>query len=92
MYAQGISAYAPHPNAAKLWIEFLYSDEGQLLLLKGLGHPIRFADLVERGVVPDSLLNRLIRVEPYLKAEFPTGEQLGAADRSILSAWNVYVP
>jgi putative spermidine/putrescine transport system substrate-binding protein len=92
MYAQAISAYAPHPNAAKLWMEFLYSDEGQLLLLKGLGHPIRFADLVERGVVPDSLLNRLLRVEPYLEAEFPTGEQLNAADRSILSAWSIYVP
>lgn len=91
MYAQGISAYAPHPNAAKLWMEFLYSDEGQLLLLKGLGHPIRFADLVERGIVPDSLLNRLLRVEPYLTAEFPTGEQLTAADKAILSAWSVYV-
>jgi putative spermidine/putrescine transport system substrate-binding protein len=92
IYAQGISAYAPHPNAAKLWMEFLYSDEGQLLLLKGLGHPIRFADLIERGIVPDSILNRLLRVEPYLAAEFPTGEQLNAADRAILSVWNAYVP
>jgi putative spermidine/putrescine transport system substrate-binding protein len=64
IYAQGISAYAPHPNAAKLWMEFLYSDEGQLLMLRGLGHLIRFADLVQRGVVPDDLLNRLLRVEP----------------------------
>src|SRR5215510_13455424 len=31
VYVQAISAYAPHPNAAKLWMEFLYSDEGQLL-------------------------------------------------------------
>jgi putative spermidine/putrescine transport system substrate-binding protein len=92
IYAQGISAYAPHPNTAKLWMEFLYSDEGQLLMLKGLGHPIRFADLVQRNVIPDALLNRLLRVEPYLRAEFPTGEQLSAADRAILSAWNVYVP
>jgi len=92
MYAQGISAYAPHPNAAKLWMEFLYSDEGQLLLLKGLGHPIRFADLVERGIVPDSLINRLLRSEPYLEANLPTGEQLNAADKAILSAWSVYVP
>ena len=30
VYVQGISAFAPHPNAAKLWMEYLYSDEGQL--------------------------------------------------------------
>ena len=29
VYVQAISAYAPHPNAAKLWMEHLYSDEGQ---------------------------------------------------------------
>ena len=42
-----ISAYAPHPNAAKLWMEFLYSDEGQNIWLKGYCHPIRYEDLVE---------------------------------------------
>ncbi|TIS05861.1 MAG: extracellular solute-binding protein, partial [Mesorhizobium sp.] len=30
VYVQAISAYAPHPNAAKLWLEYLYSDEGQI--------------------------------------------------------------
>ena len=34
VYVQAISAYAPHPNAAKLWMEYLYSDEGQLGFLK----------------------------------------------------------
>src|SRR5690606_10493453 len=38
VYVQGISAYAPHPNAAKLWMEYLYSDEGQNLWLKGYCH------------------------------------------------------
>ena len=45
VYIQAISAYAPHPNAAKLWQEFLYSDEGQLIWLKGGCHPIRYNDL-----------------------------------------------
>src|SRR5262245_50103223 len=35
VYVQAISAFAPHPNAAKLWMEYLYSDEGQLIWLKG---------------------------------------------------------
>ena len=52
VYVQAISAYAPHPNAAKLWMEYLYSDEGQLGWLKGYCHPIRFNDLVARGHDP----------------------------------------
>lgn len=92
LYTQAISAYAPHPNAAKLWMEFLYSDEGQLLLLKGLGHPARFADLAGRGVIPVDILNQLLPPEPYLNAIFPTGAQINAADRSILGGWDSYVP
>ncbi|TIY11369.1 MAG: ABC transporter substrate-binding protein, partial [Mesorhizobium sp.] len=52
VYVQAISAYAPHPNAAKLWMEYLYSDEGQLGWLKGYCHPIRFNDLAKKGVIP----------------------------------------
>ena len=36
VYVQAISAFAPHPNAAKLWMEYLYSDEGQLRLAEGI--------------------------------------------------------
>jgi putative spermidine/putrescine transport system substrate-binding protein len=48
VYVQAISAFAPHPNAAKLWMEYLYSDEGQIGWLKGYCHPIRFNDLVAK--------------------------------------------
>jgi putative spermidine/putrescine transport system substrate-binding protein len=92
LYAQGISAYAPHPNAAKLWMEFLYSDEGQLLFLKGLGHPVRFADLSGRGIIPVDILSKLLPPEPYLNALFSTSEQINAADKSILGVWDSYVP
>jgi putative spermidine/putrescine transport system substrate-binding protein len=92
LYAQGISAYAPHPNAAKLWMEFLYSDEGQLLYLQGLGHPVRFAALAGRGVIPAELLGKLLPPEPYVNALFPTAVQISAADESILGSWSSYVP
>ena len=46
-----ISAYAPHPNAAKLWMEFLYSDEGQNIWLKGYCNPIRYDAMVKAGTV-----------------------------------------
>jgi len=55
-YCQAISAYAPNPHAARLWEEFLYSDEGQLLWLKGFAHPARFEDLLRRNVIPRELL------------------------------------
>ena len=31
-----------------LWMEHLYSDEGQLMWLKGYCHPIRYNDLAAR--------------------------------------------
>lgn len=52
VYVQAISVYAPHPNAARLWMEYLYSDEAQLAWLKGHCYPIRFADLMRSGKVP----------------------------------------
>ena len=47
VYVQAISAYAPHPNAAKLWMEYLYSDEGQNIWLKGYCNPIRYDAMVK---------------------------------------------
>ena len=44
-YCQAVNATAPHPWAARLWQEFIYSDQGQILYLKGHAHPARFADL-----------------------------------------------
>ena len=58
VYVQAISAYAPHPNAAKLWLEHLYSDEGQLGWLKGYCHPIRFNNLVETQEGPADAARR----------------------------------
>src|SRR5918994_3880025 len=55
-YCQAINNWAPHPFAARLWQEFLYSDAGQLLWLKGYSHPARFADMVRRKVIPAALL------------------------------------
>ena len=76
VYVQAISAYAPHPNAAKLWMEYLYSDEGQLGWLKGYCHPIRFNDLVAKGAVPQEMLDKLPPAAAYEAAVFPTlGEQ-----------------
>lgn len=87
VYIQSISAYAPRPNAAKLWMEYLYSDEGQLIWLKGYGHPIRYNDLVKRNVIPADLAKKLPAADLYAKAVFPTGAQVSAARKFVGDNW-----
>ncbi len=91
VYVQAISAYAPHPNAAKLWMEYLYSDEGQLLWLKGYCHPIRFQNLVSTHKVPADLLAKLPPAAGYAKALFPTLAQQGQAAQVITKQWDTVV-
>jgi len=91
VYVQAISAYAPHPNAAKLWMEYLYSDEGQLTWLKGYCHPIRFNDLVKNGKVPQEMLDKLPPAAAYETAVFPTVEEQNAAKEVITKQWDTVV-
>ena len=88
VYVQAISAYAPHPNAAKLWMEHLYGDESQLTWLKGYCHPIRFNDLVKNGKVPAELMAKLPPADNYAKALFPTLEQIGKGKEIITKQWD----
>ena len=85
VYVQAISAFAPHPNAAELWMDFLYSDEGQNIWLKGYCHPIRYEALVAAGKVPQEQLDKLPDVTG---AVFPTLEQLNAASDVITKGWD----
>ncbi|MFO1091300.1 MAG: ABC transporter substrate-binding protein [Hyphomicrobiales bacterium] len=91
VYVQAISAYAPHPNAAKLWMEYLYSDEGQLGWLKGYCHPARFNAMVAANKVPKELLDKLPPAEAYAKAVFPTVEQQAANKGEITANWDKVV-
>ena len=88
VYIQAISAYAPHPSAAKLWMEFLYSDEGQLIWLKGYGHPVRYADLAKRGVIPAALAAKLPPAASYAKVLFPSLEQQTVEGKAIAEGWD----
>ena len=86
-YCQGVNAAAPHPWAARLWQEFIYSDQGQILFLTGFGHPARFTDLATRKVLPKSLLAALPAPSIYAKAKFASLGQLKAAAAKIASDW-----
>jgi putative spermidine/putrescine transport system substrate-binding protein len=91
VYVQAISAYAPHPNAAKLWMEYLYSDEGQLAWLKGYCHPARFNAMVKAGKVPQELIDKLPPAASYEKAYFPTLEEVDANKAAVTAGWDKVV-
>ncbi|PWR18314.1 ABC transporter substrate-binding protein [Zavarzinia compransoris] len=91
VYVQAISAYAPHPNAAKLWMEYLYSDEGQTAWLKGYCHPARFNAMQAAGKFPQELLDKLPPAAAYEKAVFPTVEELAANKTAIVEGWDKVV-
>lgn len=85
-YSQAISAYAPHPAAARLWQEFLYSDQGQNLWLQGGARPVRLPAMQEAGTADPEALAALPPVEGT--AEFPTQEQESAAQQVVATRWN----
>jgi putative spermidine/putrescine transport system substrate-binding protein len=90
-YYQAISAYAPHPAAARLWEEFLYSDEGQTIWVKGYCAPARLADLNTRGVLSDDLKAKLPDPALLATAIVPSGDQLSAARELIKQQWDAVV-
>ncbi len=84
MYIQGVSAYAPHPNAARLWQEFLYSDEGQLIWLKGYCVPIRYDAMKKAGKIPADID---AKVPDSVGAVLPTLAQITAATNGVATGW-----
>ncbi len=86
-YCQAISKYAPTPAAARLWEEFLYSDEGQLLYLAGYAHPARYADLAKAGKIPSSLQSKLPPASEYAGIIFPNNSQTTKAANILAAKW-----
>lgn len=90
-YLQAVSAYAPNPAAARLWQEFLYSDEGQTIWMKGYCAPARLADMLQRGAVSDDLKAKLPDPAIINNAVVPNADQLGAARELIKNEWDKVV-
>lgn len=88
VYVQAISAYAPHPNAAKLWMEYLYSDEGQLGWANGFCYPIRFESMKAAGTLSEDVLAKLPSTEG---AYFPTIEEINQVKTIVSEGWPVVV-
>jgi len=84
IYVQAISKTAPHPNAAKLWEEYLYSDEGQLIWTNAYCYTTRYDDLVKKGLITGDLKAKLPDVSGTV---FPTNDQLTASKTLISGSW-----
>ncbi len=90
-YCQAIPVYSHHPYAARLWQEFLYSDEGQLLFLEGFAHPIRYEDLARRGKIPAAVAKKMPPASAYAHAQFPTIAQTNKAAAVVQAQWGTKV-
>ena len=58
-YFQAVSKDAPHPAAARLWEEFLYSDQGQNLFLGGGARPVRADAMDKAGTIDKAAFAKL---------------------------------
>ncbi len=84
-YCQAISKTAPHPAAARLWQEFLFSDEGQNLYLKGLSRPARLPKMETAGTADKAAVAALPVIPGEVK--FPTNAQIDAAKKVLADEW-----
>ncbi|GII33627.1 ABC transporter substrate-binding protein [Planotetraspora mira] len=88
-YSQAINKSAPHPAAARLWEEFLYSAEGQNLWLKGYARPVLLPAMQADGTADATLVAQLPQVDGT--PTFPTPEQVDKAKAALASGWGAAV-
>jgi putative spermidine/putrescine transport system substrate-binding protein len=84
-YYQAVNADAPHPAAARLWEEYLYSDEGQNLWLAGGARPVRADAMVKAGSIDKAAYDALPPVNG--KAVTPTVAQTEKATTYLSNNW-----
>ncbi|MDX3692725.1 extracellular solute-binding protein [Streptomyces europaeiscabiei] len=84
-YSQAINKDAPHPAAARLWQEYLYSAEGQNLWLAGYARPALMTAMEKAGTVDKTAAAKLPEVSGT--PEFPTEDQQTKAKDVLGQGW-----
>lgn len=84
-YFQAINKDAPHPAAARLWQEFLFSDEGQNLFLAGGARPVRAEAMVKDGTIDKTAWGALPVIEG--QRVIMTEKQSDAAKAYLADNW-----
>lgn len=85
-YVQAINKDAPHPAAARLWQEYLYSAEGQNGWLKGGARPVLFDALKADGTLDQAAAAALPSVAN--PPQTPTPAQVEAANAFLKKNWD----
>jgi putative spermidine/putrescine transport system substrate-binding protein len=84
-YNQAISKDAPHPAAARLWEEFLYSPEAQNLFIKGGAYPVTLAAMNANGTTDEAAIALIGNLDG--ETVTPTSAQAEAAATLLASSW-----
>ncbi|MFF4275493.1 ABC transporter substrate-binding protein [Streptomyces sp. NPDC001536] len=84
-YSQAINKDAPHPAAARLWQEYLYSAEGQNLWLKGYARPALMTAMEKAGTLDKTAAAKLPEVSGT--PSFPTEAQQNKAKTVLGQGW-----
>ncbi|MFF7475430.1 extracellular solute-binding protein [Streptomyces sp. NPDC008092] len=85
-YSQAINKDAPHPAAARLWQEYLYSTEGQNLWLKGYARPVLMTSMDKAGTLDKTAAAKLPAVTGT--PAFPTEAQQDKAKTVLATGWS----
>jgi putative spermidine/putrescine transport system substrate-binding protein len=89
-YTQAINKSAPHPAAARLWEEYLYSKIGQNLWLKGKAQPIELNAMIKHHTVT-AAAEKALPPTPKGALKLATASQL-AQDATVLQQdWSTKV-
>lgn len=84
-FALAINKNAPHPAAARLWHEYLFSPEGQNLRLRAYARPVLMDAMRQDGTLDKAAAARLPTVEGT--PQFPTDAQLEKAKETVTQGW-----
>jgi putative spermidine/putrescine transport system substrate-binding protein len=84
-YYQAINKDAPHPAAARLWQEFLYSDEGQNLFAAGGVRPVRADSMMADGTMAKTVADTLPIIDGPVTV--PSPDQTKAATDYLANNW-----
>ena len=88
-YAQAITKTAPHPAAARLWEEYLYSATGQNLWLQGGARPVEQAAMQTSGTLNQTYASALPAISGT--PVFLDESQAAAAASYLASNWSAAV-
>jgi putative spermidine/putrescine transport system substrate-binding protein len=84
-YYQAINKDAPHPAAARLWQEFLYSDEGQNLFAAGGVRPVRADQMMQAGTIDKAVVSQIPVIDGPVTV--PSPEQTEKATKYLSENW-----